>query len=157
MLAPWLATVTPFTIKSPSQFRPVAPPDLTSQRYATAYNEVKAMGARFNSARTTDQTNMALFFNANFLAIYNQAVRDIANAHLSNSDDSARLFALVNLAMADAVITASDSKRHFVFWRPVTAIQEGDNDPNPETVGDPSSQPLINTRTIPATPREQTT
>jgi hypothetical protein len=149
MLAPWLATVTPFTIKSPSQFRPVAPPDLTSQRYATAYNEVKAMGARFNSARTTDQTNMALFFNANFLAIYNQAVRDIANAHLSNSDDSARLFALVNLAMADAVITASDSKRHFVFWRPVTAIQEGDNDPNPETVGDPSSQPLINTPNYP--------
>jgi hypothetical protein len=94
MLAPWLATVTPFTLKSPSQFRPVDPPDLTSRRYAVAYNEVKSLGAQFNSARTTDQTNMALFFNANFLVVYNHAVRDIAAAHLSSIDDSARLFAL---------------------------------------------------------------
>jgi hypothetical protein len=149
MLAPWLATVTPFTLKSPSQFRPVAPPPLTSQRYATAYNEVKAMGALLNSARTTEQTNMALFFNTNFLVVYNRAARDIADAHLSSIDDSARLFALVNLAMADAVITAWDSKRHFVFWRPLTAIQEGDNDGNPGTAGDPDWRPLINNPNYP--------
>jgi len=149
MLAPWLATVTPFTLKSPSQFRPVPPPPLTSKRYATAYNEVKAMGARFNSARTTDQTNLALFFNTNFLANYNQVARDVANARLSSIDDSARLFALVNLAIADAIITAWDSKRHFVAWRPVTAIQEGDNDGNPDTIGDPDWQPLINTPNYP--------
>ena len=149
MLAPWLATVTPFTLKSPSQFRPVAPPALTSHRYATAYNEVKALGARFNSARTTDQTNIALFFNTNFLANYNQVARDLANARLSSIDDSARLFALVNLAIADAIITAWDSKRHFVFWRPVTAIQEGDNDGNPDTIGDPDWQPLINNPNYP--------
>jgi hypothetical protein len=127
MLAPWLATVTPFTLKSSSQFRPVPPP-LTSQRYATAYNEVKAMGARFNSARTTKQTNLTLFFNTNFLA----------NVRLSSIDDSARLFALLNLAIANAIITAWDSKLHFVFWRPVTAIQEGDNDGNPDPIGDPN-------------------
>jgi hypothetical protein len=149
MLAPWLATVTPFTLKSPSQFRPVAPPALTSHRYATAYNEVKALGARFNSARTTDQTNLALFFNTNFLAVYNRVARDVANARLSNIDDSARLFALFNLAIADATITAWDSKRHFVFWRPVTAIQEGDSDGNPDTIGDPDWQPLINTPNYP--------
>jgi hypothetical protein len=149
MLAPWLATVTPFTLKSPSQFRPVPPPPLTSKRYATAYNEVKAMGARFNSARTTDQTNLALFFNTNFLAVYNQVARDVANARLSSIDDSARLFALSNLAIADAIITAWDSKRHFVAWRPVTAIQEGDNDGNPDTIGDPDWQPLINTPNYP--------
>jgi hypothetical protein len=149
MLAPWLATVTPFTLKSPSQFRPVPPPDLTSQRYATAYNEVKALGARFNSARTTDQTNLALFFNTNFLAVYNRVARDVANARLSSIDDSARLFALFNLAIADATITAWDSKRHFVFWRPVTAIQEGDNDGNPDTIGDPDWQPFINTPNYP--------
>lgn len=149
MLAPWLATVTPFTLKSPSQFRPVAPPPLTSQRYAKAYNEVKAMGALLDSARTTDQTNMALFFNTNFLVVYNQAARDIAAAHLSSVDDSARLFALVNLAMADAVITAWDSKRHFVFWRPLTAIQEGDLVGNPEIVGDPNWRPLINNPNYP--------
>jgi len=149
MLAPWLATVTPFTLKSPSQFRPVAPPPLTSQRYATAYNEVKTMGSLFNSARTADQTNMASFFNTNFLVVYNQAARDVATVHLSSIDDTARLFALVNLAMTDAVITAWDSKGHFVFWRPVTAIQEGDNDGNPETVGDPTWQPFINTPNYP--------
>jgi hypothetical protein len=149
MLAPWLAKVTPFTLKSPSQFRPVPPPDLTSHRYATAFNEVKALGARFNSARTTEQTNLALFFNTNFLAVYNRAARDLANARLSSMDDSARLFALFNLAIADATITAWDSKRHFVFWRPVTAIQEGDNDGNPDTIGDPDWQPLINTPNYP--------
>jgi hypothetical protein len=141
--------VTPFTLKSPSQFRPVPPPPLTSQRYATAYNEVKAMGARFNSARTTDQTNLALFFNTNFLANYNQVTRDVANAGLSSIDDSARLFALVNLAIADAIITAWDRKLHFVALRPVTAIQEGDNDGNPDTIGDPNWQPLINTPNYP--------
>jgi len=149
MLAPWLATVTPFTLKSPSQFRPVPPPPLTSRRYAAAYNEVKAMGARFNSARTTEQTNMALFFFANYQVLWNQAARDIATAHQLSIDDSARLFALVNLAMADAVITAWDTKLHFVFWRPLTAIQEGDNDGNPATVGDPDWQPLINNPNYP--------
>jgi hypothetical protein len=64
-------------------------------------------------------------------------------------DDSARLFALVNLAMADAAITAWDSKLHFAFWRPVTAIHEGDNDGNPETAGDSDWQPLINTPNYP--------
>jgi hypothetical protein len=149
MLAPWLATVTPFTLKSPSQFRPVPPPPLTSQRYASAYNEVKALGARFNSARTTDQTNLALFFNTNFGANYNQVARDLANARLSSIDDSARLFALLNLAIADAIITAWDSKLHFVYWRPLTAIQEGDNDGNPDTIGDPDWQPLINNPNYP--------
>src|SRR5260370_35649713 len=117
MLAPWVATVTPVTLKSPSQFRPVAPPALTSQRYATAYNEVKAMGARFSSARTTDQTNLALFFNTNFLANYNQVARDVANARLSTIDDSARPFALVNLAIAVRVIPAWDTNLHSVSCR----------------------------------------
>ena len=149
MLAPWLATVTPFTLKEPSQFRPVAPPPLTSKRYATAYNEVKAMGAVDSLSRTTEQTNAALFFNANYIVLWNRAVRDIATAQALSIDDSARLFALVNLAMADAAITAWDSKRHFVFWRPVTAIQMGGTDGNPDTDPDPNWQPLINTPNYP--------
>jgi hypothetical protein len=132
MLAPWLAFVTPFTLTSDSQFRAVLPPSLTSKRYATAYNEVKAMGALLNSARSTDQTNMALFFSANYLVLWNHALRDIATSQLLSIDDSARLYALVNLAMVDAVITAWDTNRHFVFWRPITAIHEGDNDGNPD-------------------------
>jgi hypothetical protein len=149
-LAPWLATVTPFTLKSPSQFRPVAPPSLTSQRYATAYNEVKALGAADpHSTRTTEQTDLAKFWNSNFLVLWNRALRDIATAQLLSIDDSARLFALADLAMGDAGITAWDSKFHFVFWRPLTAIQEGDKDGNPETAGDPNWQPMINTPNYP--------
>jgi hypothetical protein len=149
-LAPWLATVTPFTLKSPSQFRPVAPPALTSQRYVTAYNEVKALGAADpNSTRTTEQTDLAKFWNSNFLVLWNRALRDIVGLHVPDISDSARLFALADLAMGDAGITAWDSKFHFVFWRPLTAIQEGDKDGNPETAGDPNWQPMINTPNYP--------
>jgi hypothetical protein len=149
MLAPWLATVLPFTLDSPSQFRAPKPPSLTSQRYATAYNEVKSLGARFNSARTPEQTDLALFWAANYQVLWNRVLRDMAAAHVHNIDDSARLFALANLAMADAVITAWDSKVHYVFWRPVTAIHEADNDGNPETASDGDWQPLINTPNYP--------
>jgi hypothetical protein len=149
-LAPWLATVTPFTLKSPSQFRPVAPPALTRQRSVPAYNEVKALGAADpNSTRTTEQTDLAKFWNSNFLVLWNQALRDIVGLHVPDISDSARLFALADLAMGDAGITAWDSKFHFVFWRPLTAIQEGDNDGNPETAGDPNWQPMINTPNYP--------
>jgi hypothetical protein len=148
-LGPWVATVTPFTLTSPSQFRAIPPPPLDSKRYATAFNEVKSLGARFNSTRTPDQTEIALFWSSNYAVLWNQALRDIVAAHALDIDDSARLLALANLAMADAAITAWDSKFHYVFWRPVTAIQEGDNDGNPETAGDPNWQPLINTPNYP--------
>jgi hypothetical protein len=148
-LAPWLATVAPFTLTSPSQFRAVPPPSLTSKQYANAFNEVKALGAASGSIRTPEQTDLALFWAANYQVLWNQVLRDIAIAHVHNIDDSARLFALVNLAMADAIITAWDSKFHYVFWRPLTAIQEADNDGNPETVSDANWQPLINNPNYP--------
>ena len=148
-LAPWLAKVTPFTLTSPAQYRPLGPPPLGSQLYAKAYNEIKGLGARFNSTRTADQTNLALFWNTNYLVSWNKALRDIAIAKGLVIDDSARLLALANLAMADAGITAWDTKYHYVFWRPVTAIQEGDSDGNPYTAGDPNWQPFINTPNYP--------
>ncbi|MCU1272769.1 MAG: hypothetical protein JWO48_200 [Bryobacterales bacterium] len=149
MLIPWLGTVTPFTLTAPSQFRAAPPPALTSARYLRAYNEVKALGVFSGSTRTADQTDLAYFWSANYIVIWNQALRDIAGAHVKNLGDSARLFALANLAMADAVITAWDTKRHYFFWRPVTAIQEGDSDGNTQTAGDPNWQPLINTPNYP--------
>jgi hypothetical protein len=149
MAAPWLATVTPFTLTSPKQFRPEPPPALTCERYTRAYNEVKALGALVSSARTPRQTDLAYFWAANYLVLWNQGLRDIVAAHVHNIDKSARLFALANLAMADAGITAWDSKKHYVFWRAITAIQEGDSDGNPQTVGDPTWQPLINTPNYP--------
>jgi hypothetical protein len=149
MLVPWLADVTPFTLTSPSQFRPEPPPALTSGHYARAYNEVKALGAFSNSTRTPNQTDLAYFWAANYFVLWNQVLRDIAATHVFHIRDSARLFALANMAIADAVITAWDTKKHYVFWRPVTAIQEGDNDGNARTDGDPMWQPLINTPNYP--------
>jgi hypothetical protein len=78
-----------------------------------------------------------------------RTLREIAATHVNNIDDNARLLALANLAMADAAITAWDSKKHYVFWRPVTAIQEGENDDNPATAGHPSWQPFLNTPPYP--------
>jgi hypothetical protein len=146
---PWVANVTPFTLKSPSQFRALPPPRLTSGRYTRDYNEVKSLGALDSSERTLEQTDFAYFYSDNYLVLWYQGLRDIANSHLHDIGDSARLFASVSLAAADAVITAWDTKFHYVYWRPITAIQEGDNDNNPETIGDPNWRPLVNTPNYP--------
>lgn len=157
MAAPWLAAVKPFTLASPRQFRLGRQPALTSNQYLRAYNEVKALGALSNSERTPDQTDLAHFYDENFIMLLNRGLRDIAATHIDNIGDSARLFALANLSMADAAITAWDSKRHYVFWRPITAIQEG------STTGTrtPSATPLGSRWWVPrrilTTPREQTT
>lgn len=149
MAAPWVANVTPFALKSADQFRAGPPPPLPSHNYTRDYNEVKAMGARFNSSRTDEQTDLALFWATNYVALWNRALRDIAEAQNLNIGDSARLFALVNLAMADALITAWDSKVAHVSWRPLTAIRLGNDDTNPDTVGDSEWQPLINNPNYP--------
>ena len=149
MLIPWFATVTPFTLECPAQFRAEPPPALTSRRYGRDYDEVKDMGADVDSGRTFEQTDLAYFWSENFFAQWNRALRAIAIAHIDKIGDSARLFALANMASADAVITAWDSKLYYAFWRPVTAIQEGDNDGNPRTEGDTSWQPLINNPNYP--------
>jgi hypothetical protein len=150
MAAEFLAFMTPFTLNSPDQFRPQnGPPALNSGKYTKDYKEVKRLGGDVNSERTQEQTDLAIFWNMNFIAQWNLALRDIAAAHITDIAESARLFALANLAVADAVITAWDSKRHFVFWRPVTAIQEGDNDGNPKTEGDTGWRPFINTPPYP--------
>jgi hypothetical protein len=152
MATPWLGAVPCFTLQSGDQFRAKPPPSLTSKQYATDYNEVKALGAQSNSARTPAQTELAYFYagkNGNNFVLWHRALRDIAAEHVKNTGDSARLLALANLAIADAVITAWDSKRHYDLWRPVTAIQEGENDGNAATAGDPSWQPLLNTPPYP--------
>jgi PAP2 superfamily len=107
------------------------------------------MGAATNSSRTGEQTDLALFWYSNYLILWYQTLRAIATAHLSSIDDSARLFALVSLAMGDAAITAWDTKLHYAFWRPHTAIHEADNDGNPETSSDPNWKPLANNPNYP--------
>jgi hypothetical protein len=149
MAVPWLGAVTPFTLKDPTQFRATLPPPLDSREYAKDYNEVKALGALVNSARTPEQTDLAYFYADNAFLYWNRALQGIANKYLDNMGDSARLFALCSLVMADGPITAWDSKRYYHFWRPITAIQQGDTDGKSRTAGDPAWLPLIPTPPYP--------
>ncbi len=149
MLAPWMGNVTPFTLTRPSQFRADAPPALTSRQYAREYNEVKSLGRLTDSDRTPEQTDLANFWNANYPVLWNTVLRSIAAERVDNISDSSRLFALADMAMADAIITSWNSKNYYVSWRPITAIQLGDTDGNPRTVADPSWQPLIVTPPYP--------
>jgi hypothetical protein len=149
MLVSWAATVVPFALKAPDQFEASPPPPhLKSGEYAKAYEEVKALGGVISS-RNAEQTDLAYFYADNAVMYWNRALRSIATAYLTDIGDSGRLFALANIAMADAFITAWATKTQWNFWRPITAIQEGDNDGNDKTVGDPGWQPLIATPNYP--------
>jgi hypothetical protein len=110
----------------------------TQLQWGRDYNDVKELGALVNSTRTTEQTDIAHFWNANYLVVWNQALRDIAASEVSGIGRTARLFALANMAMTDAVISAWNAKTTYLFWRPVTAIQEGDRDGNSRTAGNPT-------------------
>jgi hypothetical protein len=149
MAAPWMAKLDPFTLTSPTRFRPEPPPALTSPRYTRDFNEVKAFGSLASTARSAEQTDLAYFYSGNIPAQWNSALRGIATRYVHRTGDTARLFALANMATADALISAWDSKTHFVFWRPVTAIVEAEHDGNAQTAADASWQPLINTPNYP--------
>ena len=149
MAVPWLDTVAPFTLRDASQFRADPPPLLTGREYARDYNEVKALGGLTSGQRTAAHTDLAYFFTDNIFLQWNRTLRGIASGHITDIADTARLFALANIAAADAVITTWDSKKHYNLWRPMTAIQEGEADENPRTAGDPSWQPLGNNPNYP--------
>jgi hypothetical protein len=119
--------VTPFAMSSSSQFRPPGPPSLDSQQYAEDYDEVKELGAAVGSTRTKEQTEIALFWadgagTETPPGHWNSIAQIIADARGNTLEQNARLFALLNIAMADAAICAWDAKYEFHFWRPVTAI-----------------------------------
>jgi hypothetical protein len=149
MAAPWLGNVTPFAMTRPSQFRSAPPPALTSREYTRDYNEVKTIGALNSTTRNADQTDVAHFYAGNTPVFWNRALRDIAMAHVDNIADSSRLFALVDMAVADALIACWNDKTHYVFWRPITAIREGHTDGNPDTDADAGWQSLITTPNYP--------
>jgi hypothetical protein len=146
---PWLGAITPFAIESTNFCHPGPPPSLKSGKYLQDYNEVKSLGAVSSTERTADQTDMANFWSDNPIQILGRGLRSIAGSQINNLGDSARLFALTYLANADAIICSWESKYFFVFWRPVTAIREGDNDGNPETTGDSTWLPLLVTPPYP--------
>ena len=149
MFAPWMGSFEPLALTGPARFRAPPPPELTSDQYTADYNEVKSKGALTGSTRTAEQTDIAYFWTDNFFAQWNRAIRGIVEGRVSGLGNRARLFALANLAVADAVGGSWDSKLHYNFWRPITAIRNGENDGNPDTAGDPEWQPLINTPPYP--------
>jgi hypothetical protein len=149
MATPWMASFEPFTLTGPARFRAPPPPELTSDQYTRDYKEVKAKGALTGSTRTAAQTDIAYFWTDNFVVQMNRAARALIDRRVPNSGNRARLLALMNLAIADAVANAWDTKKHYYFWRPVTAIREGDNDGNPNTIGDPDWQSLVNNPNYP--------
>ena len=148
----WVAKVKPFVLKNAAQVRSKGPFDLDSRRYAKEYNEVKAYGGNGTTtptSRTPEQTTMALFFSNNPVEMYNRTFRGIASAERLSAAEQALLFVKLSMAGADGLIGCWDDKAFWNFWRPVTAIHEGDNDGNRRTTGDPGWTPLITTPPYP--------
>jgi hypothetical protein len=147
---PNMGSTPPFVIPSGSSFRsPTGPPALTSQQYADDVNEVKLIGEDVSTARTQAQTDSARFWAATVVLFWNQAaVAAAADRHLTLSEN-ARLFALLNVAMADSAISCWDSKYYFELWRPITAIRLADTDGNPATMQQDTWKPLVTTPNYP--------
>jgi hypothetical protein len=146
--------VTPFVLESPEAMRPEGPPTLDSAQWAADYNEVQALGAAVGSTRNADQSQIARFWadgagTETPAGHWNHIAQDVAAAQRNTLEQNARLFALLNLAMADAAICAWDAKYAFNFWRPVTAIRFGDTDGNDATAADPTWSSFITTPPFP--------
>jgi hypothetical protein len=121
---PQFAYMTPWSILSPSQFRPGGPPALGSARYAADFNETRSMGSASSASRSADQTIAARFWNASTASFYwNRIAVSLGAQRHTTLSENARLLALLDIAMADAGIACWDAKYHYVFWRPVTAIR----------------------------------
>lgn len=128
---------TPFGLASPEQFRVSAPPALTSRRYARDYNEVKSVGAIDSTTRTTDQSNYANWWYEGSEIGWTRIARVTTTSTNLGLWRAARMFALVNMTLYDSYVAGWDSKFHWDFWRPYTAIRAGGTDGNPRTVADP--------------------
>ena len=143
LASPHWRAVTPFTMRSPQQFRVAPPPALGSAEYAAAFEEVKASGSQAASAaRSIDQTNYAAYWYEFSDIGWNRIARSVARTKPQDLWQRARTFALLNAAMADAYIAGWDSKMHHDFWRPVTAIRLAADDGNARTVADAAWTPL---------------
>jgi membrane-associated phospholipid phosphatase len=133
--------VQPWTMSGPSQFRQAAPPQPGSPEFIAAYNEVKSLGQNTSVTRTADQTEIAKFWAAGGGTVtppgmWNNIAQNVSAAHSTSFDDNLRLFAVLNMATADAAVTAWDMKFHYDYFRPVTAIRD---------MEDPNWTPLLTT------------
>ena len=142
---PWLMTRA-------DQFRPGPPPSLTSPLWARDYEEIKALGARDSRARSAEQSAIARFWEATVPAIYSGVVQSVTTVPGRDVTQNARLLAVLAQATNDALIAVFDAKYHYGFWRPVTAIRNGDLDGNDATGRDASWAPFIDTPLHPEYP-----
>ena len=153
-LLPQWAKLTCFAMTSGAQFRPPRMPALTSAVYAVDFNLTKQLGAKDSPARTVEQTAIAQFWADGPGTVtppghWNVIARDLAAQRKLSLAENARLFALLNIALADAAILCWDCKYDCNFWRPITAIQNADTDKNPATEKDPAWTPLLDTPPFP--------
>src|SRR5262245_30329506 len=149
-LLPHWGGVLPFAMTSSNQFRPDAPPDLEDAAYTAAFNEVKELGAANSASRSADQTELPPFWADASTGHWNQIATTVSEAQHLTLSENARLFAMMNVAGADAYIATWDVKYTYNFWRPVTAIRAADADGNPDTAADPTWTPLLVTPAHPS-------
>lgn len=142
-VTPWLAVLTPFAMASPFQFRPNGPPALNSDAYTRDFEEVKTLGRVTGSSRTPEQTVIAFFWTDNTFSHWNRIAVTVALQQRMTLSQNARLFALLNIAMADAGIAVWDAKFFYRFWRPFSAIPLADTDGNGSSAADPAWTPLL--------------
>ena len=140
---PQLATTTPWVLTRPSQFRLPPPLALNSPEYAADLNEVKVMGVLSGSPRTSDQSELALFWALNTPLAWNRIAAQLSAERGLSLTENAHLFAVLNVTLADAIIACWDSKYRYIFWRPVTAIRTGLTPAD----ADPTWEPWLNTLT----------
>jgi membrane-associated phospholipid phosphatase len=150
-------SITPFVLKTGSQFRPEPPPSLTSAAYANAINEVKSLGQNSSTTRTAEQTVIAKFWAPPIWNTWNGVAEQAAQAHHTNLERTAHLFAVLDLSLADSAIAMYDAKYVYQLWRPVTAIRLADSAGNPAVVGDPNWTPLAVTAADPSYPGAHST
>lgn len=142
--------VTPFGVQSSDQFRLPPPPALTSQEYRRAYDEVKTVGEMNSTARPKDRADVAQYYALTPpTQVFDLAVQQVSIAQQRSLSENARAFALINMAISDALVSVFDTKYFYVFWRPVTAIRAGDTDGNPYTEPDVNWTPYITTPPFP--------
>ena len=141
--------VTPFVLERADQFRPDPPPALTSDRYGDAFNQIKLLGVINSTTATADQELIGQFWNGTIQNYWNEIAQTASMAHGLPTAESARLFALLNLSLADSVIAFYDAKYTYNLWRPVTAIRAADTDNNPQTLVDTNWLPEGGKNTAP--------
>jgi PAP2 superfamily len=144
--------MTPFVLEKPSQFRPGPPIPLESEEWATDYNEIKDYGGKTSDKRSPQQTETARFWLMLGAPAYQPLVRQLVALKQMSVIDSARFMALYAMAQTDCATAFFDAKYHYEFWRPITAIRNGDIDGNPATERDPTWQPIDNTPMHPEYP-----